>query len=107
MSEPHARGGRLRQAAAEALGVAPNASLDEARAAYLRKVQEFPPDRAPQEFERIRDAWAVMQDAKHTARAILDEDDPEAPLASLMEGLPPKRNFVGLKPWMAALKEKG
>ena len=41
----------------EILGVAANASEDEIRRAYLEKVKQFPPDRSPEEFERIRDAY--------------------------------------------------
>ena len=41
----------------EVLGVNQDAGEEEIRAAYVRKVKEHPPDRTPEEFERIRDAY--------------------------------------------------
>ena len=54
----------------EILGVAANAREEEIRAAYLTKVKEFPPDRAPAEFERIRDAYDTLRDPRKRARAM-------------------------------------
>src|SRR5215813_526208 len=44
------------------LGIPPEAGDEEIRAAYLRKVKKYPPDRAPQEFEKIRDAYETLRD---------------------------------------------
>ncbi|MBW1735874.1 MAG: J domain-containing protein, partial [Deltaproteobacteria bacterium] len=36
------------------LGVAPDSGPEEIRRAYLKKIKESPPDRAPEKFELIR-----------------------------------------------------
>ena len=46
----------------EVLGVGQDAGEEEIRAAYVRKVKEHPPDRSPEEFERIRDAYDSLRD---------------------------------------------
>ena len=46
----------------EVLGVNQDAGDEEIRAAYLSKVKEFPPDRAPAEFEKIRDAYETLRE---------------------------------------------
>lgn len=87
------------------LGVTPDAGDEEIRAAYLRKVAEFPPDRSPEEFERVRDAYETLRDPRRRTRRILDAD-PQAPFASLLEGLPAQRRHVGPEPWLAAIRER-
>ena len=46
------------------LGISINASEEEIRSAYLAKVKEHPPDRSPEEFERIRDAYETLRDPR-------------------------------------------
>ena len=87
------------------LGVAADAGEEEIRAAYLRKVREFPPDRAPQEFEKIRDAYDVLRDPRRRARRLLTAD-PMQPLSSLLEGRVRARRFAGPEAWLAVLKER-
>lgn len=90
----------------EVLGVPPNAGEEEIRAAYLRKVKEYPPDRSPEEFEKIRDAFETLRDPRQRTRAMLLSTDPGAPLAALLEGRAPRRLFVGPQPWREVLKGK-
>ena len=92
--------------ASEVLGVAADASLEDIRAAYLNKVKEFPPDRSPEEFERIRDAYDTLRDPRQRAKAMLDSPGFDAPLASLVDGLKPKRVFAGPRVWREVLKSK-
>ncbi len=92
--------------ASEILGVPAKASLEEIRAAYLRKVKEFPPDRSPEQFERIRDAYDMLRDPRHRAKAMLTGVEFDGPLASLLNGRKPRRIFVGPKPWREVLKSK-
>ena len=54
--------------ARDILGVGPNATDAEIRAAYLQKVKENPPDRAPDQFERIRDAYDLLRDLRRALR---------------------------------------
>jgi len=91
---------------AEVLGVALSASQDEIRAAYLRKVKEFPPEREPAEFERIRDAYDILRDPHRRMAHRMASVDPSAPLSSLLDGRAGARKFVGPDAWLAAIREK-
>jgi curved DNA-binding protein CbpA len=87
------------------LEVGLEASGEEIRAAYLRKIKEFPPDRHPAEFERVRDAYEILRDPRSRTRALLFSGDPLPPLPGLVEGRRATRRFTGPKPWLSALKE--
>jgi curved DNA-binding protein CbpA len=87
------------------LGIGPEAGDEEIRAAYLRKVKEYPPDRSPREFERVRDAYEDLRDPRRRARRLFLSADPAQPLASLLEGRASERRFTGPDPWLAVLKE--
>ncbi len=45
----------------EVLGIASDASDDAVKKAYLAQVREYPPERAPQEFKRIRAAYDELK----------------------------------------------
>lgn len=92
--------------AAQVLGVSENASDDEIRAAYLEKVKQYPPERAPEEFERVRDAYETLRDPRKRARDMLLTADPFAPLASLFDTVKSERRFAGPNPWREVLKHK-
>ena len=89
----------------QVLGIPPEAGDDEIRAAYLRKVREYPPDRAPQEFEKVRDAYETLRDRLRRTRHSLLSADPKQPLSSLLEGRVCERRFIGPEPWLAILRE--
>jgi len=89
----------------QVLGIPTEAGDAEIRAAYLRKVKEFPPERAPQEFEKVRDAYETLRDPRRRTRQLLLSVDPKQPLVSLLEGRAAERRFLGPEPWLAALKE--
>ena len=90
----------------EVLGVPINASEEEIRAAYLGKVKEYPPDRSPEQFEKVRDAYETLRDPRRRMRNLLFSADPEAPLAALVAGQTPERRFAGPDPWREVLKGK-
>ncbi len=92
------------QEAARILGLSPTATADDVRAAYLREVKAHPPDRDPESFEKLRDAYETLRDPGRQAALALLAGDPEAPLVSLLDGEPPVRRFVGPEPWLAALR---
>jgi curved DNA-binding protein CbpA len=92
--------------AREVLGIPVNASEEEIRAAYLRKVKEHPPDRSPEEFERIRDAYETLRDPRRRMRDMVLAADASEPLASLFDGLESERRFVGTQPWLEVLRGK-
>ena len=88
----------------EVLGVSRHATDEEIRAAYLLNVREHPPDRSPERFERIRDAYDILRDPRRRLRHRLFSVDPKAPLVSLLAGDTPPRQFVGPGPWLDVLK---
>jgi|ERR1022692_2989402 curved DNA-binding protein CbpA len=87
------------------LGIPLEAGDEEIRAAYLRKVKEYPPDRAPREFEKVRDAYEVLRDPRRRTRHLLLSADPKQPLVALLEGRTAERRFTGPEPWLAVLRE--
>ncbi len=93
-------------AANEILGVPANASDEDIRAAYLSKVKEFPPDRSPAEFEKIRDAYDTLRDPRKRAQVMLLSTDFDAPLVSLVDDQKPRRIYAGPQPWREVLKRK-
>ena len=90
----------------EVLGVPANASEEEIRVAYLAKVKEFPPERFPEEFEKVRDAYDSLRDPRARAKAMLDACDFSAPLVSLLDGHKQRRIFAGPQPWREVLKSR-
>ena len=89
------------------LGIGPEATDADIRAAYLVQVRLHPPDRDPEQFERVRDAYEKLRDPRQRARQVLEGPDPFAPFVELLaESAPAKRRFVGVEPWLAVLKEK-
>lgn len=87
------------------LGVSEGASESDIRAAYLRKIKEFPPDRAPEQFERIRDAYSLLGDPRRRARMAIQCPLPIAPLAGLLDARQSRRRYVGPEPWLAVLQK--
>jgi curved DNA-binding protein CbpA len=76
------------------------------REAYLAKVKAFPPERNPEAFERIRDAYQALRDPRRRARLRLLGADPRAPLVSWLETRPVVRRYVGPEAWLSALEEQ-
>jgi curved DNA-binding protein CbpA len=90
----------------EVLGVPSDASDEEIRAAYLGKVKEHPPERSPEEFERIRDAYDMLRDPRRRMHDSLFGVDPFEPLNSVMKIDAAARKFTGPQPWLEVLKRK-
>jgi curved DNA-binding protein CbpA len=89
------------------LGVGLEAGDEEIRAAYLQKLKQYPPERSPQQFERIRDAYETLRDPRSRTRHLLFSAEPRQPLASLVPARTSERRFVGVEPWLAMLREGG
>lgn len=90
----------------EVLGVPADASDEALRQAYLKKLRQHPPDRAPEEFERIRDAYDMARRPGLRAQTMLTAEDPTTPLDSLLDGVEGQRAFVGPNPWLAVMKAR-
>jgi len=90
----------------EVLGLTPGASEEEIRAAWVKKVKEFPPDRSPAEFEQVRNAYDALRDPRRMARARLFSAAFSEPLTARLDRLKKQRQFAGPQPWRAVLKTK-
>ncbi len=86
------------------LGVIEGSGGEEIRSAYLKKIKEYPPDKFPEEFERIRDAYEILKNPRRRTLLQLRSVDPEAPLLDLLNSLEDNRLFVGLGPWLDEMK---
>ncbi len=78
----------------------------EIRSAYLNKIKEFPPERCPEEFERVRDAYTILSDPSRRTRAMLQSANPEASLVTLLDNQKQSRQFVGPDAWLDAMLGK-
>lgn len=90
----------------EILGLELNATEEQIRAAYLAKIQEHPPDRSPDEFERIRDAYDSLRDPRLRMQDILETRGPMPAFSQMFAHLESERRFVGPGPWLEVLKGK-
>ena len=88
------------------LGVSAEADEAEIRRAYLEKVRQHPPDRDPDLFERVRDAYDRLRDPRLRARQVLAVPDPLSLLSGFLGQEKFSRKFVGPAPWVSVLKEK-
>ncbi len=86
------------------LGLGPGAEDEQIRAAYMAKVKQFPPERSPVEFEKVRDAYELLRNRRSRAQHTLFSVDTEARLESLVDGMVNDRKFAGPGPWLAVLK---
>ncbi|HEY4001047.1 MAG TPA: J domain-containing protein [Candidatus Xenobia bacterium] len=86
------------------LGVDLQADDAHIRQAYLNKVRQYPPDRCPTEFEKIRDAYEALRDPHQRIRFLLASEGPDRPLVDLLDGVVAPRPYLGPEPWLAALR---
>lgn len=86
------------------------AGAEEIRAAYLAQVRLYPPDRAPDRFEKIRDAYKLLSDPHAKAGRVLESENPLAPFPDFVDrraGAGSPFRFVGPAPWLAVMAERG
>ena len=70
----------------EILGIAPGASDAEIRARYLELVRRHPPDRDPERFAAVRQAYEQLRDPVARMRAkLFDLDDTDSMPAILAD----------------------
>ena len=85
------------------LEIEETASPEEIRGAYLEKIKRYPPDRHPEQFECLRDAFETAKDPRHRARHLLFSLPPQTPLADVVRNINRTNPFVGSKPWLDVL----
>ena len=88
------------------LGVPDDAGTAEIRTAYLNKIKEYPPEKFPVEFERVRDAYTILCVPRYRTRLMLQSADPEASLVTLLDHQKQNRRFAGPEAWLAAMRER-
>lgn len=88
------------------MGVGDDASPQELHAAYLRLVRQHPPDRDPEQFESIRNAYDLLRNPRARAMQVISGPNPLAPLLELVSEAKSPLRHVSMDLWMAALKEK-
>ena len=94
------------ESAGAILGVAVSADESEIRAAYLSKVKQHPPERCPEEFQRVRAAYDLLRSPRERTRRRFLAMNPERPLSELLETTTPVRKFLGPQAWIQAMKGK-
>ncbi|MFV1958348.1 MAG: J domain-containing protein [Planctomycetota bacterium] len=88
----------------EVLDITEEADDEAVHRAYLAAVRRHPPDRDPDAFARIRDAYEMLRRAEQrTAMRIFGVPEVEA-LEDLERVLPHSKRFVGPGPWLEALR---
>jgi curved DNA-binding protein CbpA len=87
----------------EVLGIDPTADDEAVRAAYLAAVRRSPPDRDPEGFRRVREAYDAVRDEERRLALLLFGPAPLEHLESLVDEVPDERRFVGPGPWLDVL----
>lgn len=86
------------------LGLDETADDDAVRAAYLAAIRRSPPDRDPEGFCRIRDAYEALRDNERRLALRLFGPPPLAHLEELLDAIPEERQHVGPGPWLDVLR---
>lgn len=89
------------------LGAQSGADASALRAAYLAKIRQHPPEREPEMFERIRDAYQIVSDPVRKMRRFFDNTAIKQPVQDLLRNGVNQagRPFLGAIPWLSALKQ--
>jgi curved DNA-binding protein CbpA len=86
------------------LGIDPTADDEAVRAAYLAAVRRSPPDRDPEGFRRIREAYEAVRDGERRLALRLFGPAPLGRVEALLDEVPDERRFVGPDPWLAVVR---
>ena len=87
------------------LGIEETADDEAVRAAYVQALRASPPDRDPEGFRRIREAYEALRDTESRLALRLFGPPPLANLEELLDALPEERRSVGPGPWLQVLRE--
>jgi curved DNA-binding protein CbpA len=86
------------------LGIDETADDEVVRVAYLAAVRRSPPDRDPEGFRRVREAYDAVRDEERRLALRLFGPAPLERLESLLDEVPDERRFVGPGPWLDVLR---
>ena len=87
------------------LRVAPDATPEEVRQAWLAGVRRSPPDRDPEAFGRLREAYDLLRDPLRARSERLFGAPDVRSLSDLAEKLPEEKNWLGPAAWLRLLGE--
>jgi curved DNA-binding protein CbpA len=87
------------------LGLEETADDEAVRAAYLAAVRRSPPDRDPEGFRRIREAYEALRDREQRLALRLFGPPPLENVAELLDAFPAERRYVGPGLWLSVLRE--
>lgn len=86
------------------LGIEETAGDEAVRTAYLAAVRRSPPDRDPEGFQRIREAYEAVRDEERRLALRLFGPAPLDGVEALLDALPDERRHVGPGPWLDVLR---
>ena len=86
------------------LGIEETADDEEVRAAYLAAVRRAPPDRDPDGFRRVREAYEAVRDEDRRLALRLFGPAPLDSLRALLDAMPDERRYVGPESWLDVLR---
>lgn len=86
------------------LNIKETADDDTVRAAYLHAIRHSPPDRDPEGFQRIRQAYEAICDAEKRLAFRLFGPPPLPQFDDLHALLPDERRHIGPSAWLAVLR---
>ena len=75
------------------------------RAAYLTALRRSPPDRDPEGFRRVREAYEALRDAERRLALRLFGPPPLDRLEELLDLVAEERRHVGPAPWLDILRD--
>jgi curved DNA-binding protein CbpA len=87
------------------LGLEETADDEAVRVAYLAAVRKSPPDRDPEGFRRIREAYEALRDSEHRLALRLFGPPPLTNVEELLDAVPAERRYVGPGPWLNVMRE--
>ena len=87
------------------LNIEENADDEAVRAAYVRAIRQSPPDRDPDGFCRIRDAYEAIRDTEKRLAFRLFGPPPLPQLEDVGALIPDERQHVGPALWLNILRE--
>ena len=88
------------------LGLDDTADDETIRTAYLQALRASPPDRDPEGFRRIRDAYEQLRDSERRLASRLFGPPPLADIAELSDAFPEERRYVGPTFWLNVIRER-
>ena len=83
-----------------------NATDAEIKKAYFAKIKEFPPDRNPEKFMEIRQAYDQLKDSVARAELKLTTPKPCNNMVDIIKDEKIEKKFVGAEQWLKILESK-